>query len=192
MLFRSSTVKFGVVASGTLPLTYKWLKNGTDSVGNSDTLTLSNVSASDTGSYKCIVTNIAGADTSASATLGLNVPASVASNPMSDTVLTGTVAKLGITATGTLPRTYKWLKNGTDSVGNSDTLTIASVALSDSGSYACIVTNIAGADTSDPALLTVWALANVATDPANQMVNTGSTVKFGITGTGTEIGRAHV
>jgi hypothetical protein len=180
-----STVKFGVVASGTLPLTYKWLKNGTDSVGNSDTLTLSNVSASDTGSYKCIVTNIAGADTSASATLGLNVPASVASNPMSDTVLTGTVAKLGITATGTLPRTYKWLKNGTDSVGNSDTLTIASVALSDSGSYACIVTNIAGADTSDPALLTVWALANVATDPANQMVNTGSTVKFGITGTGT-------
>ena len=62
---------------------------------------------------------------------------------------------VGITAIGTPAISYKWIKNGTDSVGNMDTLTFASIQASDSGSYKCVVTNVAGADTSDPIRLTV-------------------------------------
>ena len=53
-----TTAKFGVVATGTGSLIYKWVRRNTDTVGtNSDTLTLSNVSNADTGSYKCVVQN---------------------------------------------------------------------------------------------------------------------------------------
>ena len=57
------SVKFGITAIGTPAISYKWIKNGTDSVGNMDTLTFASIQASDSGSYKCVVTNVAGADT---------------------------------------------------------------------------------------------------------------------------------
>lgn len=56
---------FLVWADGTPPLTYQWSKNGTPIVGaTSATLTISNVSASDAGSYTCTAANSAGSKTS--------------------------------------------------------------------------------------------------------------------------------
>jgi hypothetical protein len=67
-----TTVKFGVVATGTGPLAYKWVHRNTDTVGtNSDTLTLSNVAFTDTGSYKCVVRNSVSVTVSNSATLSV-------------------------------------------------------------------------------------------------------------------------
>lgn len=61
---------FDIAASSSLPLTYQWRKDGADIAGaNSTTLALSNVQAGDAGSYAVVVSNSAGAVTSASATL---------------------------------------------------------------------------------------------------------------------------
>jgi hypothetical protein len=66
MVYFSNIAKFTVTASGTAPLVYKWLKNGTDSVGSSNVLTLT---AKSTSWYKCLVKNNVGSVYSAACTL---------------------------------------------------------------------------------------------------------------------------
>ena len=67
-----------------------------------------------------------------------------------------------VTATGTEPLSYQWQKDGVDLTdggsitgATTPTLTIADVMESDEGGYRCVVTNTAGMDTSNTAVLTV-------------------------------------
>jgi RHS repeat-associated protein len=64
------SVTFTVVAGGTAPLSYQWQKNGTAIAGaTSATLPLSNVQASDAGSYTVVVSNSASSVASGAAML---------------------------------------------------------------------------------------------------------------------------
>lgn len=61
---------FGVVATGTAPLAYQWRRDGQMIAGaSSATLTLANIQSSAAGTYSVVVSNAAGAVTSAGATL---------------------------------------------------------------------------------------------------------------------------
>ena len=67
------TFMFNVTASGTMPMAYQWRCNGTNlSDATGDSLTLTNVQASDAGSYTVLVTNVAGSVTSNPALLTVN------------------------------------------------------------------------------------------------------------------------
>ena len=61
---------FGVVATGTAPLTYQWRRDGQVIAGaSSATLTLDNIQSAAAGTYTVVVSNASGAVTSAGATL---------------------------------------------------------------------------------------------------------------------------
>jgi hypothetical protein len=65
-----ATANFSVTASGSPPLTYQWLFNGTNLPGaTSSSLTLVNVQGANAGSYSVQVSNGSGSTTSAAATL---------------------------------------------------------------------------------------------------------------------------
>ena len=71
-----SDVSFSVIATGTAPLSYQWQKDGVDLTdggritgATTATLTITGVTESDEGGYRCVVTNTAGMDTSNTATL---------------------------------------------------------------------------------------------------------------------------
>ncbi len=65
-----ANVTFKVQAAGSLPLKYRWQFNGTDLVGQTNnSLSLSNVTSAEAGSYRVIVNNLAGTTTSDAATL---------------------------------------------------------------------------------------------------------------------------
>src|SRR5204863_266950 len=128
------------------------------------TLTLGNVTAADAGDYAVIVTNQAGSVVSSSARLTVitATPPSIVSQPQSQTVNLGQSASFSVTATGTAPLSYAWMKNGTQlsDGGNitgsrTETLTVANVGAADAGSYAVVVSNQAGSAVSSPATLTV-------------------------------------
>jgi hypothetical protein len=77
-VYAGGGVSFQVAASGS-PLYYFWQRNGVSltnnariSGANSAVLTITNASANDAGQYSCIVSNAAGAPTSATATLTVN------------------------------------------------------------------------------------------------------------------------
>lgn len=68
----------------------------------------------------------------------------------------GDTATLAVTATGTLPLIYKWVKDGvTIASGTGPTLTITSVSPSAVGSYSVTISNSAGTVTTAPVQLTV-------------------------------------
>ncbi len=72
---------FSVTAAGTQPIVYRWQKNGANltdggslSGANTATLTLSNVTLADAGSYRVALTNAAGSTNSSSAALNVVYP----------------------------------------------------------------------------------------------------------------------
>lgn len=83
------------------------------------------------------------------------VPA-ISSQPTSLYRQIGTSATFTISASGTAPLAYQWLKGAsaiTDATNS--TYTISSCVLGDAGSYSCVVTNAYGSATSSGAVLSV-------------------------------------
>ena len=73
---QSTTLGVGINPYSTRPLSFRWLKNGTNFPGatTSQTLTLTNVQLSDTGGYSVIVSNVSGEVTSMVATVTVQNP----------------------------------------------------------------------------------------------------------------------
>ena len=80
-----STATFTVLTTGTQPIGYRWLRNGTNFIEggnisgvNSNTLTLTDVQTGDASNFRVVVTNSSGSVTSALAVLTVRRPSSVA------------------------------------------------------------------------------------------------------------------
>ena len=156
---QGSPVTFSVTATGTAPLTYQWLKNGTNISGaTSSSYAISSVVATDAANYTVAIANVAGSTNSSVATLTVNVPPTITTQPASQTVIVGNPVTFTVAATGTAPLSYQWQKNGANISGaTTASYTIGSVGTNDAANYTAIVTNIAGSVTSSTATLTVNA-----------------------------------
>jgi len=160
---------FTATASGTAPLAYQWLLNGTPltddahRIGSTTTnLALTNLTLTDAGNYTFIVTNIFGRATSGVAVLTVLLPPSLTQQPQSRTNLAGQSTTFSATATGTAPLNYQWFLNGEAladtgriSGANSSSLNLTNLQLSDAGNYWLVVSNPVAVATSTIAVLTV-------------------------------------
>ena len=188
------TATFGVIATGTKPLSYQWFKNVTLISGAVDSSYTTPVAAMpDSGTfYTCIVSNSAGSDTSAAAMLHVSITVvapTITGDPQSIAVNEGQTATFGVIASGTKPFTYQWQKDSvTISGANDSSYTTPAASMSDNGSnFRCIVSNGGGSDTSNEATLTVNAIPPTITgDPQSIAVNEGQTAIFGVIATGTK------
>jgi MYXO-CTERM domain-containing protein len=116
----------------------------------------------------------------------LGAAPAISTQPASQNVLVGAAVTLSVTATGTGTLTYQWQKDGFNVDGaTSATYSIASAAVSHSGSYTVIVTNADGSTTSSAAILTVYPDPSVRTHPVGQTVIAGATVRFSVVAIGT-------
>ena len=80
-LVNGSSVTFSMVASGTPPFSYTWLRNGATLAGEDEnTITLDSVSADDAGIYSVIVTGANGAVTNRAALTSATPPRLTAEN----------------------------------------------------------------------------------------------------------------
>jgi hypothetical protein len=171
-----SSASFSVTATGTAPLSYQWMKNNANITGaTTATYTIASAATTDAGSYSVRVSNSAGSVTSAAATLTVNtavVAPSISMQPVSQTVNAGANVSFMVTATGTAPLSYQWMKNGAALTGKTTaSLVLTSVSTAEAGSYTVKVSNSAGSVTSAAATLTVNpapAVLSVAiTSPTN-------------------------
>ncbi|HVU35449.1 MAG TPA: MBG domain-containing protein [Opitutaceae bacterium] len=183
-----STVSFTVSASGTAPFTYQWRKDGAPIVGNPSagaaTLVLTNVQAGDTGNYDVVVANgVNPTAVSSTASLVVNPAApTIVTAPASQTVKEGANVTFSVVATGTMPFSYQWQRDGvtvtesaTVSGTTTATLSIAPAAVGDGGSYTVVVTNGVGSPvTSAAAVLVVKPLPKPFTAGNIVVVRVGS------------------
>ncbi|HMD09536.1 MAG TPA: hypothetical protein VKH63_18545 [Candidatus Acidoferrum sp.] len=189
------TATFSVMASGTAPLGYQWLKNSANISGATAAsyTTPATIAGDDGAKFDVVVSNSAGSITSAIATLTVSAVAvapTITTQPANQSVNVGQSATFSVTATGTAPLSYQWQKNSANIAGAAaSSYTTPATATTDNGAkFEVIVSNTAGTQTSAMATLTVSALAvapTITTQPANQSVNVGQTATFSVTAAGT-------
>jgi hypothetical protein len=188
-----SNATFTVAATGTAPLSYQWQFNGGAIAGATTTsYAVTGAQSANQGNYTVVVTNVAGAVTSAVAVLTVLVPPSITTQPVNQTNPVGSTASFALTASGTSPLGYQWRLNGANlangsriSGATSSAVTITGIQTADAGNYTAVVTNSAGSLTSAIATLTVIVPPSVTSPPSSQTVATGSNVSFTVTAAGT-------
>ena len=158
-----ATAAFYVGANACPPPYYQWYFNGVSIPGaTGSSLQITNDQLTKAGTYWVVLSNAAwwpaeSGYVSASATLTvLAEPPSITSPPQSQTANVGSTVDFRACATGSVPLAYQWFFNGSpiSRAGRTD-LQLTSVSPTQAGAYTLVVTNVAGAVTSPPALLSV-------------------------------------
>lgn len=171
---------FAVVASGSPTLSYQWAKNGLKLSGaTSATLTIQKASLLDAGSYVVVVSNSAGSQTSAAATL--TVGPSITSQPANFSVPIAGTAQFSVTAIGSPMLSYQWYFNGVAIAGeNGAAVAINNAQTIDAGNYSVKVSNDAGSTNSQNATLTLLTPPLIKVPAQPYTATEGETVTFSI------------
>ena len=179
-------VTFSVSASGTTPLSYQWFSNGVSiAAATSSTFSLNNVQTNFAATYSVVVSNVAGAATSAGAVLTVIAPPSISVQPSSQSAIIGSNVTFAVVANGS-GLSYQWLSNGVTLVGAVGSgLTLNNVLTNFAASYSVVITNLAGSATSAVAVLTVLVPPSISVQPGNQTILVGSNVTFSVVASGT-------
>ena len=153
------TVSLIAAATGDAPLSYQWFFNTTTPLANGTNATygIINAQSGNDGSYFLRVTNSAGSVTSVVATLTVNSPPTITTQPTNVTVTASNNATFAVVASGSPTLRYQWYLNTNTVLPNATNATyvISSAQTNNAGSYSVSVTNNFGAVTSSIVTLTV-------------------------------------
>jgi hypothetical protein len=154
-----ATATFWVGANAYPEPYYQWYFNGVSipwATGSS--FQISNAQLTNAGTYWVVLSNpYWGVYTSASAILTVLAPPTIASPPQSQTAFVGSAVSFRASAAGSAPLAYQWFFNTTNALsgGTSPVLRLTNVQPAQAGAYRVLVTNVAGAVASAPAMLSV-------------------------------------
>ena len=175
-------VAFTVAAHGSGTLAYAWHKTGDAAtvLGTGATLTIAaTAQAQDGSSYTCTVSSAFGNVTTRAAVLTLRYPPVIARQPADVVGTLGLKATLSVSATGTPPLAFAWTRAGDTAVLSRDSLlTLGPLALADTNSYQCHVTNLYGSVDSRVAKLSVVQAATIVREPLDMTVRPGRMAYF--------------
>jgi uncharacterized repeat protein (TIGR03803 family) len=155
---------FTVVPASTALPTYSWTRDqlpladdGRISGSATSTLTISNVSSADAGTYTVYIQNALGLSSSDANLLVVPSPPVIVVPPTNQTALPGATALFAVGAVGTQPLFYQWQNHGTNisSGGDTSVLTLRDVSPADAGTYAVVVSNTLGSVTNTGGTLAV-------------------------------------
>ncbi|PTX44228.1 Ig-like domain-containing protein [Christiangramia gaetbulicola] len=185
-----NTAEFSVSATGT-GLTYQWQKDGIDITNATNaTFSIPNATPGNNGKYKVIVSgaNPCQAVTSNEVDLVVNEIVAITTQPVpSQTLCSGSTAEFSVEATGT-GLAYQWQLDGED-IENATgaSLSISEIAANDAGTYTVIISGTDPCETltSEESVLTVNEIVEINTQPASQVLCSGSTAEFSVEATGT-------
>lgn len=174
-----SSATFSVTAGGSTPLTYQWKFNGANiSLATASSYSIGAAKPSDVGTYSVAITNSLGFMISSNATLSVLVPPFISAPPVALATNAGSTVNFSVTAGGSTPLTYQWLKNNSPIAGaTTSAYAILSAQSGDAGNYSVNITNLAGFTNSTAVSLVINSPSlPVTLSPA--MVNNLFTAQF--------------
>jgi Chitobiase/beta-hexosaminidase C-terminal domain/Immunoglobulin domain/Carbohydrate binding module (family 6)/Immunoglobulin I-set domain len=105
--------------------------------------------------------------------------------PLSQPVVVGVDLVLYADAVGAPPPAFQWRKNGTNLLDmTSQVLVRANFQSADAGDYDVVVSNTAGAVTSQVAVVTMMMVPGITSQPQSLVLQAGSVAVFNVTATG--------
>ncbi len=162
-----SNVTFTAVVDGTPPYAYQWNFNGNPLADDgvhitgamTPSLSISNLTTADAGSYTLTVTNVVGS-TNTTAVLTVLVPPSITLNPVGRSVPSGLPTTFNASASGIPTPSYQWQLNGTNIPGATGlSYSIGAVGTNNLGFYHLVASNSVGVAVSADAQLTFGPVA---------------------------------
>lgn len=149
-------VTFNIQAQGTEPLSYQWKINGIDDLNETNsTYTIPNIKVN-VSDITCRVKNIGGSVISNSVNITLINPPSIVSQPLPIVIKKPNESlSLILKIEGDKPFNFRWYKNDIDTGITDEIFTINSLEITDSGTYKCVVSNIAGSETTKDIVVVV-------------------------------------
>ncbi len=181
----SDNYTFEVFARGTRPITYQWFKDNSPIVGaTSSNLKLQNASQNDSGSYFCLITNLAGSVKSDIVTLQVFAPLAITLQPSPLFVKRNENAVFFIDYEGGGSPTVEWFYENKSLLTFTKSLTVFDVTELKLGQYYCIVSNAKTSITSNKVNLDLIYPIKVTKDPENVKIipNGTLTLKCEISG----------
>ncbi|PAW86517.1 MAG: hypothetical protein B9S33_07975 [Pedosphaera sp. Tous-C6FEB] len=180
-----SPAAFSVTPGGDGPFTYQWRFGGVNLAGATNpSFGRASAVTNDAGLYSVVISSPYGTVISSNATLTVNVPPFIITQPTpaTQTVVAGSTATIAVVAGGDPTLTYQWRLNGVNVPGATGaTLTLAGVQTNQLGLYSVVVSNPFGSVTSSTATLDVKAAPFVASQPQSLAVLVGSPAAFSVT-----------
>ena len=167
------TLRWFAGVTGLSPMTYQWLRNGTNIPGaNQRWFVIDDLQTEDGGEYSVLVTNAHGSVFSPVSRLQVtNVPPAILRNPTAQQVPALGAFTLEADADGSYPLTYQWLWNGRPIAGaTNSSITISNASTADAAVYSVRVANRFGEQFSRVARVSVRrviAWGNTTNVPAN-------------------------
>lgn len=151
--------KFSVTSTGTMPLAYRWMKDGTIIAGatNASYTTPVTTTADNGALFAVIVSNSAGSVTSNNAMLTVATAPLITEQPINEAVTAERTATFNVNAIGVTPFQYQWARNGANIAGATKGFyTTPATTRADNGAvFAVTVNNSAGSVISNTVTLTV-------------------------------------
>jgi hypothetical protein len=181
----TQSATFSVEATGHPAPEFQWRKDGVELSGETGTsLTLTNLTLSDSGAYDVVVSNSEDTVISEPATLtvaeGPTAP-TILAHPQGQTVTAGQVLVLTVDATGNPTPTYQWRLDGNPVSGaDQATLELSAVSPEDAGSYDVVVSNSEGTVISDIADVEVLFAPVLLAQPQSLTVTVGQSAWFSV------------
>src|SRR5206468_3508763 len=168
---------------------YQWYRDTNVLSGETgSSLTLTNVSGSDAGSYSVVVSGACGSPVTNSASLTVNQAVVVSSTPVSLINCPGTTASFNVSASGSALG-YQWYKGNSPLSGQTgSSLVLANVSGRDGGSYSVGVSGACGSPVTNSATLTVSQGVVVTSAPVSLINCPGTTASFNVSASGSGLG----
>ncbi|XP_020608165.1 hemicentin-2-like [Orbicella faveolata] len=160
-------------------------------------LTITNVSRTDSGEYRCVASNILGNETSSAALLDVQYHPKITVHPVRDTKTEGDNLTLSCNVTGNPVPTISWTRDRSliDTNVNSrisfsadkKQLTIMNVNRRDSGEYRCVARNSLGNDTSNVSSVDIQDKPEITAHPQGAEKTEGDNVTLSCNATANPI-----
>lgn len=193
----TAVASFAVVATGTAPLSYQWLRDGAPIAGATGPRYDLSTTLADSGArFSVVVGNAAGRATSSEATLTV-LPALLrfVVQPTAQVVSAGTTARFSAEAAAepsAVPLQYQWQRDGVPVAGaTAPSLSVAAVSRADDGARFTVTVSGGGSTlTSDAAALTVEAAAGapaLTSAPQDARFIVGGRAVFSVAASGTDL-----
>jgi len=175
------TASLTVAAVGTAPLFYQWQFNGVPvPAGTNATLTLSNLTSNDAGSYTVLVTNSFGSTTSQPALLSV-LPALITSQTGTTSAWPGSNVILQVAITSSVPTRCQWRFNGADILGATNlAFSLTNIQMAHDGEYTTVLVNSFGSVTSPATRLFVLLTPSILQPPLSESVVAGGNVTWSV------------